>query len=283
MTIAPISGKTGFLYWTFADPFCIPIYSWNFSQTNFRPTYITSRTNNNPIRSPGVIEGRLTITGASATGIDLNQFFGELLLNPTNEFIAGWHDIFNSVDRYYKVVGMLSELLVNYNYTQSSEPGFTWSATFTNTKVTTLTSDASIFLTIDEPVICFMPPCTFPIRTSDLSHNAGIIKHVRSATLTEIYNLPNYRTSRQSPVITQSVIDRIVSLVIDGNFDYWFDMMQTDEGSALNPRDYEFYYGPGITDFFPLERGVLNSIDNLQVDVRTGALISATINLGVAG
>lgn len=272
--IVPQSGKSGFLTFT-QSGVPIPIYSWQFSNRKQRTTYRTSRTEGFPTGHSGVQGESLSIRGA---GYQYASWFTDITTLPSVLFNLGWSNLLTGKRNTVAVQASLSELRFDFNYSSTNQPGFSWAANFVGVRTEKIITE-EIGIPLDL-VLCFSRPCTLKVTTTDPAYTGGILKHLKNASLIQTFERPSYRTARsnQRPVEVNGVKDVHVSLSIDGDFDYWFNDVTLDAFAW----QYKFFYGAGAAEFFGNNLMKIDSVDNLNVNVYTGELVSATINLSAA-
>jgi hypothetical protein len=282
VSILPKSGKSGYLIGvpSAGGTVVIPIYSWNFGQSSIRPTYRTSRSSMFPVRTKGVVDETLTIRGVNPLQ---NDWLNTLIIGDAVNFQVGWHDLSVTPKkrRYVNFRGCLTEIRDDFIYSQTNQPGYSWQVSFYGTTLSKELLLADFLPFEGDSVVCFNKSCEMYIQTSDSEINY-IIKHVQSASLVQTLVRQQYKTSRSNMrnVEQRGVRDYTASLVVEGDFDYW---ITASSFNALG-HTYSFHYGPTLGEAVtPPKPMVVESITNLNVDVRTGELIRATVNLGVAG
>lgn len=275
--ILPQSGKSGFLIGRTSSlsEVPIPIYSWQFTNRKQRTTYRTSRTLGFPTGHSGVQDESLSIRGAGYQNLD---WFSTITTLPSVLFDLGWNILQTGKRNTVEVQASLSELRFDFNYSNTNQPGFSWTANFTGVRTQKIITEEDGIAT--DLVLCFARPCQLTITTTDPVYTGGILQHVRNASLIQKFERPQYRTSRsnQRPVEVNGVKDVHASLTIDGDFDYWFNDATLD----IPAWQYKFFYGLGAPDFFGNNLMKIDSVDNLQVNIQTGELVSATVNLSAA-
>lgn len=286
MPVLPKSGATGFVRWLAPAPTWIPVYGWTYSIRNSRIDYRTSFSNNKPVGTNGIVEGFFTIQGAGTNYFDL---FTEIVTDQIVDFDAfGWFDFVANKKRIISsTVCFTNEFRVDFNYSATTQPSFVWQASFTSLfQYNELKEEnlSPMFTGVDyDHPLCVQKPCTLPITTTDTTYfpigspGQSLIQHVRHASIVQTFERPRYFTPL-GICSSKGVSDIRVSMVVDGDFNYWIDQC----GLGLSKKDYSFYYGSGINDAFFLHNGKVDSVDNLNVNVRTGELISATVNLSIA-
>lgn len=291
MPVLPKSGMGGFLRWNANvppyAPTWIPIYSWTHSLRNNRAEYRTSISNNKPVGTDGIVEGFFTIQGA---GTNFPGLFDDIVVSQAPQFDAfGWFDFAANKKRLFDTISCLTtEFRVDFNYSQTVQPSFVWQATFnTRFSYNELVEEnlAPMFTGVDyDTPLCVQKPCTLPVTTTDTTYfpvgspGQSVIQHIRNASLIQTFERPKYYTSL-GICQSKAVSDIRATLTVDGDFNYWIDQCGLPPSDKF---DYSFYYGSGINDAFFLHNAKVDNVDNLNVNVQTGELISATVNLSIA-
>lgn len=269
--ISETSGRTGYMMY---DGVPEPIYFWTGTARNNRTTYRTSATQNQPTRHKGPKEEILTIRGVNFVPAFLSDTNGGIV------FELGWNEDLTLFENRRRIVtsAMLMQFQIEFNYFSSPLPSFSWTAVFTNVLSNIEIADTSGI--IDTDPICAEPLCSNYITTTDTSLHTGFVQHVRSAVVTFIYQRPLYRTSESDNhfTVTNGSFDRILDLVIEGDFDYWMNEVEVEDIA----RSYQFLYGTGAGQWWSVDNMKAISISDILVNVQTGEIISANVQLGAA-
>lgn len=280
MPTLPNSGATGFAVWNGPTSIHFPIYGWAHSLQNNRQEYRTAISKGGPVGTNGTVDSAFTIKGA---GYNIPELFEDIISQQPAFTTIGWYDFKVNKKRLFPILLMLTnEFRVDFNYSQTPQPGFTWQASFTHQYDWEALEEENLSpmftgIQYDHPQ-CFIKPCTLHITTSDYSYfPSGIIQHVRNASIVQTFERPRYRTSL-GLCNAKAVTDIRASLVIDGDFNYWIDQC----GLFNSKFEYHLLYGSGPAEYFTLQETKVDSVDNLNVNVQTGELISATVNLSIA-
>lgn len=279
VTISPLSGKHGFLRWSTSSTYIpIPIYSWTFSSRNIRPTYRTSRSLNLPVRTGGILEEILVVRGVHYEPVG---FFTSLFTASFQSFEIGWYNLGTGKKVWIPIVSAaLQEFRVEFIYTQTNQPTFVWTAVFTGIGVSKTFTEA-IANPDDFTIVCpELKGCQRTITSTDSS--MPLLQHIRNATVLWSFIRPKYRTSRSNHRFAdqKDVFDLTANLTVEGNFDYWLSLSQLDVLFFTPARTYSFYASSTVS--FGNLKMRITSIDNINVNIETGEIVSANVNLGAA-
>lgn len=270
MTLLPQSGKNGYMIW---DAIEIPIYSWNYSELNERTWLKLSHTENIPYRNFGPTKEEFLLVGVDY----IPAFLADPAINDTIEFELGWIDFFLLVRNKVEVRAMLVEYTIQLLYHKTNQPSYMWMARFIGC-TTDKEFDAEPIHAINDHVRCQASQCGNLIITTDTTLNGGSVEHVRNARLTTIYDRPLLVLSDSNNHLTETIggFDYIIDMTLEGDFDYWNEQVNS------NARfDYAFFYD-GIAASFQYANMKAISLSNVNVDLRTAEVISASLRLGAS-
>ncbi len=267
MTMMPLSGKDGYLIY---DSVEIPIYSWICSCTNQRNKYITVDSLNSPVRTTGSL-----ISTIALRGVQFVPSFYSALDDPII-FHFGWNDFASGDRKNVPVYAMATQFILEYSYTVGRSPTFSWTANFVVCNDDTLFQTAA--LTVNDVMVCANSMCSNNITTSDTNLHSGFVWHVKKATLVRSFDREIRYTSSSNnhPSPVGSSQDTLVTLNIEGDFDYWMSQVQVFD----DPYNYGFYYSPSL--YWAVNSLKAESITDIVVNVETSEIISASVLLGVA-
>lgn len=274
MTTLPTSGKSGFLIGRASTGgiVYVPIYFWQINITQNRPSYRKSNSANYPSRRGGTFDDTIVIRGVSAQNQDyLNTIFNAAQVN----FEIGWIDFAANVERYIPCTGMLTQIVYEFIYARTTQPSFMWTATFEGVAVPKVVLSRAIGVSLFDFVLCSPPQCTLSIL--DIT-TTTILAHIRNASATLIHERSNYKTSNSNNRRRASlgVLDTRVELTIEGNFDYWTGLINSN---LEPPHSYALFFGTGPTDYVNASFLVPTRLYNFVTNVQTAEISSANLTL----
>lgn len=268
--INPINGGNGYMKWSGIE---IPIYIWNYSAINARMNIRLSNSQNFPVRNSGITSEMFSISGVDYYPL----FLSDPNIFNTIQFEVGWLELssFFGLRRKIDVVAMMSEYTVTINYFSNPQPSFKWTATFIGCLTDKEFEENTAI--VNDYVRCQTVMCGKVITTTDSSLNSGFVKHVRTATLTSVLERPALVLSNSNNHYAETigVYDNTIEMVIEGDFDYWNEQVNSNNGF-----NYGFLY-EGVSGSTFINMRVLE-FSNLVVNVQTTELISATVKLGAS-
>lgn len=274
MTVLPLSGKSGVMI--YQSQVELPVYSFLITGSQARPTYRTANSENFPRRTSATLNEIIVIRGVQP----VPPFF-QFTLEPDGLFLfnIGWNELALGKRKLITIQALMQEFRIEYNYFSSPLPSFIWTATFLGSSGTPIiqTQDITSFVDV---ILCSDKLCNKTITTTDAQLNSGFVQHVKKATL--IYNIErnSYATSNSFKHIVGNtgVKDRKIELDIEGDFDYWWNNLLI----ADTRHDYSFFYGFGASEKWSYPKMKITDVGNFIVNIQTGELISATVQLGAA-
>ena len=252
---------TGGMGYYFYDGVEAPLSAWSYGLTHNRSMYKTADSNGCPTRVSETLNGTLVLTG-----IEYSPPFVPDLGTQALNFVLGING------KEIPFIGWATIFEVRYNYVRKT---FGWSLTLEQASPGEM-EVASYYPQYDNTV-CSDKLCGYNITTSDVSLHGGYVYYVKEAVCRNLYELPSYRTavSYGFPASHKSTFDQRISMVVEGDLDYWLS-----EAYTSNKYDYKFYYSS--TGYYQFDSQVVESIVDLNVNVSTDQIVSATINLGIA-
>lgn len=270
--ISPISGKGGYLKYGIDE---VPIYSYSFSAKRNRSRYRVSDSVGYPVGDGGLIEETIIIQGVQ----HFPTFLYDLLSQTASSFILGWLNLSSGTKKEITIYANLNSLQFDFNYSIGPIPSFMWTVNL-NGILNDKEISSSVITQYGDVLNCQESECDKNITTTDTNIHGGYIYHVKSASLLYTIERQNYAVSDSSNHFIDStgVFDRTLNLNIEGDFDYWMRSL-VDDAIAY---DYKLFYGPSISDYIESPYMRINDINNLNVNIATGEMISATVILGAA-
>lgn len=274
----PKSGRDGFVIWNslLSGDLEQPIYSWMFSTQQRRSKYRTSRSEGFPVRRSGSIREQLTINGVDY----VPPFIYYSDVSTIRQTLSiGWNDFANNERQMIECDLVWNNFIAEFNYVAGVSPAFQWVGNLSGV-VNRKEFTTEPLAPFEDVIRCPGAICNRLITTTDTFLNSGEVHHVKKATIRGELTRKEYMTSRSNnrPVANSGVPDIFLTFDIEGDFDYWVD--QVNDYEQIN--DYRIYYGDGINDFWPALNMKAEAVNNLIVDVTTGKMISATIELAAA-
>lgn len=252
----------------------IPIYSWAISTNQRRTNYRTSGSSGYPVRRAGIIEEILVIRGVDYPV----QYNVGIEAQVKNTYQLGWIDWNLGHRKIVEFDSILNRYEIFINYSKAI-PIFEWSATFNGVDNQKLFTGIAIPPGTDNNILCRSNFCERTITTTDPSLNSGFVKHVRQLNLVAELESKKYVTSASNnrQVDSFGVPDVTASMVVEGDFDYWLSHISMFDDAY----DYKIYWGTGLSDYYSLPSMKVLAVRDINVNVRTGEMISATVELGV--
>lgn len=266
------SGRDAFLI---IDEVEYPIYNWIFSASQLYIPYRTAASGLYPVRTSGVMSQTVTIIGvANSTNIpDFSDIYN------TISFYIGWNREDSLIRDAILFHGMLVQYQVNFNYSSTTSPSFTWVATFIAINPPEFGTKQFAF---EDKTLCARQPCVNLITTTDTDLYSGFVKNVVSASINYDYLRPEYRVASSAgyPYAISAVKDVTVEMMIQSDFDYW---LSKTADPLQSPYTYRFHYGSGISDYYETPQMKVTDILNLTASAQTGQISSANIRLAITG
>lgn len=250
-----------------------PIYSWAFNANRERNPYRRAGSNNYPVRNDGLISNTLTITGVEPKPILLTSY-----TRRKQTFEIGWINLVDYTRNYISYTGIITSYELRYVYTDSNQPSFMWSVTYSGCEDSSVLQSNPIS-SISDYTVCAYSMCTIGvITTTDLTLNSGFVEYVTKATLKETIERAPYATSDNAPYYVENpgVYDRFLSFDIQGNFDYWLAQLHN---TTSTPYNYTLFYDSGLFDYWSAVKMYVVNVNNFKVNVQTNEIISATVEL----
>lgn len=271
MTLLPQSGRNGYMIWNSEE---IPIYAWNYSELNERTVLKLSHTENIPYRNFGPTKEEFIITGVDY----IPSWLGDPAFDETLVFELGWIDFSLLVRNQVEIRAMLVEYSIQLLYLNQNQPSYMWMARFIGcTTDKDFTTD--VILPINDHVRCQDSQCGNFIISSDVTLNGGgSVQHVRTARLTTVFDRPLLVLSHSANHLAETIggYDYLIDMTIEGDFDYWNDQVNSN-----NRWDYAFFYN-GLAASFQYANMKAISLSNINIDLRTAEVISASLRLGAS-
>lgn len=273
----PLSGQDGFAIWNTigSGDLVQPIYEWGITVEQNRSTYRTASSNNFPVRRSGTFKETIFLRGVDY----VPPFVYDGTPSSVRQTLTiGWYDLANELRYSIPSDLMWNNFTAEFNYKAGVIPAFQWFGEFSGIINRKEVVSESIH-PFEDVIRCPGALCNKPIETTDTLLNSGEVHHVTKATIRSIITREDYivADSNNRPTYSTGVFDTFLDLDLEGDFDYWLDVV--NDYDQIN--DYKIWYGDGLSDFWLLQDMKIFGF-SCRTNIQTGEMVSARVNLGAA-